>query len=85
MDNSYVAQDDYTMEDYSYVMGLNQVGAPVSTLGGNLPFSVENTVPGLSCFYQLNVSGDPLPAAIKIGTFSIDVNGNLIFTAGGGS
>ncbi len=84
-DNSYVSSTPgETMDDYIYAMGINQVGAPVSTLGGNLPFSVENAIPGSSSFYQLNAAGDPLPAAAKIGTFSIDVYGTLVFTAGGG-
>lgn len=67
----------------SYTADVSNGGqVDVSTLGGSSAFVVEQTVPGASRFFMLKSGSSPFPAALQVGTFSIDANGVLTFTAG---
>ena len=53
------------------------------TLGGAAAFSVQQSIPGTSTFFQIgaNNSVNP-PAAVQVGSFTIDADGVLTFIAG---
>jgi len=69
------------MSDYD----LPSLNTATATLGANLKFPVLNLIPGSSAFFRLDVANAPLSPATKIGTFQINSNYNLTFTAGGGN
>lgn len=55
----------------------------VSTMGGAAPFTLEQDVPGTARFFELKVStANPKPAAVRVGSFQLTVDGALTFTAG---
>jgi hypothetical protein len=67
----------------SYTADVSNGGQlDVSTLGGNAAFVIEQNIPGSSRFFMFKGGSAPFPAALQVGTFSIDANGVLTFTAG---
>ena len=59
--------------------------APPTELGGNVPFSVEQVIPGTLKLWAIQVSSaNPIPNASQVGTFSITASGTLNFTANNG-
>src|SRR5262249_13148265 len=55
----------------------------IPQLGGHVPFTVEKQIPGSFGLWQIQPSSaNPKPAATYVGSFTIDVDGTLTFTAG---
>lgn len=55
----------------------------IAKLGGNASFTVEQSIPGLLDFWQIETTASlPAPANKLIGTFYITTNGVLTFVAG---
>lgn len=72
----------YRLASYDYIMsggGINSGAIP--QFGGNVSFTVEQSIPGSFGFWQI-VPGASSQAATYIGTFAIDASGKLVFTAG---
>jgi len=72
----------YRLASYDYVVsggGINSGAIP--EFGGNVSFTVEGSIPGSFGLWQI-VPGASTQAATYIGTFTIDANGALQFTAG---
>jgi hypothetical protein len=56
---------------------------PAASLGGLTGFPIEGLIPATLSFYEFQVSSvTPKPAAALVGSFGLDANGNLTFTAG---
>jgi hypothetical protein len=74
----------YAASSYDNVVkgGGNASGIP--KLGGNAPFTVEQTIPGFLDFWQVQSTTiyPNSPPDKLIGTFTIDTNGVLTFIAG---
>jgi hypothetical protein len=61
----------------------NPDASGIPSLGSAALFDVERDIPGELNFYQLKAfNGSPKPAALFVGVFEMDVDGNLTFTAG---
>jgi hypothetical protein len=73
----------YKASSYDYVVsGGNFSG--IAKLGGNAPFTVEQAVPGLLDFWNIQPTAiypNPPPDKL-VGTFNITTNGALTFVAG---
>lgn len=55
----------------------------IAKLGGNAPFTVEQSIPGLLDFWQIETTASsPAPPDKLIGTFTITTGGGLTFVAG---
>ncbi len=72
----------YRLASYDYTVTGGGVNAgAIQELGGNVSFNVEQTIPGSFGFWQI-APGSSTQSATYVGTFTIDANGNLSFTAG---
>jgi hypothetical protein len=85
--NAYVIDTGGTYKLASYDQTVTGNGSAlnfVGQLGGDAPFTVQQTVPGFLDFWQVGTTTVyPNPPADKlIGTFTIDTNGVLTFVAG---
>lgn len=71
---------------YTGVMtGNGTVSAGADTLGAYVPYSISSPIAGSVRFFEITSSTTtPKPVAKQIGTFSVDVDGTLKFTAGAG-
>jgi len=83
--NAYVIQVGglYNASSYDYIVSGGNFGG-VAQLGGNAPFTVEQTVPATLDFWQIQSSSvypNPPPDKL-IGTFTVATNGTLTFVAG---
>jgi hypothetical protein len=80
---SYVVAPD---SPSSYTSRASNGGlVDASTLGGVSLFPIETTVPGSLHFFEIQASSlTPKPEATQLGTFDLDENGALTFTAGSG-
>ena len=75
----------YKFSSYEYVLSNGgQDYSLIPQLGGNVPFTVEQTIPGSLDFWavQPRESGGVSPADKLVGTFFISASGGLTFTAG---
>jgi hypothetical protein len=83
--HSYVVAPDH-ISSYSYITANGGVQpAAIPTLGGQTSFSVEQSIPGTSIFYEVQTSTVvPKPAARRVGAFAFAESGELTFTAGSG-
>jgi len=79
--NGYAAPTS-TVGSYTYVITGGGSGDE-ETMNGAAPFDVEQSIPGTSRFFQIGVhNGANPPAALQVGSFTVDANGNLTFIAG---
>jgi hypothetical protein len=73
-----------SLASYAYIVsggGVND--AYIAQLGGNVPFDVQGVASSTLGFWQIQpTNASPKPAATYVGTFVINVNGTLTFTAG---
>jgi hypothetical protein len=76
------AVDATDSSSYTYV--ASEGGhSDISTIAGTVPFPVEGEIPGTNRFFELKVSNVvSKPAATQIGSFGIDGESVLRFTAG---
>jgi hypothetical protein len=74
----------YKYSSYEYILDGGGSSYLVSQLGGNVPFVVEQTIPGSLDFWAVQPleSGGVAPADKYVGSFVISTNGVLTFTAG---
>lgn len=74
----------YKYSSYEYILDGGGSAYLVSQLGGNVPFTVEQTIPGSLDFWAVQPleSGGVSPPDKLVGTFDINANGVLTFTAG---
>ncbi|HEX7655033.1 MAG TPA: hypothetical protein VF607_16105 [Verrucomicrobiae bacterium] len=83
--NAYVIDTggQYKASSYDYVVS-GGLYSGIPKLGGNAPFTVEQSAPGFLDFWQIQPSSVyPNPPADKlVGTFVITADGTLTFTAG---
>ena len=88
--NSYVIAEsgglspNSSLGSYYYIVtGGGAHGNAIADFGGNVTFDVQGAAPTALGFWQIQPSTvNPKPAAAYIGTFVIDINGTLTFTAG---
>jgi len=73
----------YKASSYDYIVSGGTYNG-VSKLGGNAPFTVEQSVPGNLDFWQIESTSvyPNSPADQLVGTFSITSSGTLTFVAG---
>ena len=71
---------------YTGVMtGNGTVPAGADTLGAYLPYTISSPIVGTVRFFEITSStASPKPDAKQIGSFSVDADGTLTFTAGAG-
>lgn len=76
----------YKFSSYEYILDGGGSSYLVAQLGGNVPFTVEQTIPGSLDFWAVQPleAGGVSPADKFVGTFTISSNGVLTFTAGPG-
>ena len=74
----------YKYSSYEYILDGGGSSYLVSQLGGNVPFVVEQTIPGALDFWAVQPleSGGVSPPDKLVGTFNITSTGGLTFTAG---
>ena len=66
---------------YSYIASAGGT-LDVTTMGGAVPFPVEQDLPGRVRFFELQVStANPKPAAVLVGSFTLNARGELSFAA----
>ncbi|HWD19418.1 MAG TPA: hypothetical protein VHB20_09065 [Verrucomicrobiae bacterium] len=69
----------------SYTRTASGSGNDPTKLGGTSAFNVETTIPGAARFYDIgSVNGANPPVGAWVGTFSLDSNNVLTYTAGKG-
>ncbi|MDB6035568.1 MAG: hypothetical protein JWM16_5906 [Verrucomicrobiales bacterium] len=78
--NYAISQSDAT--SYTYIVSGGGAVDP-TTVGGLAPFQVENVNPTTLVLYEVKISNlNPKPAATLVGSFCLNPNGDLTFTAG---
>ena len=88
--NAYVIQEsgglspNSSLGSYDYIVsdgGVNE--AYIADFGGNVSFDVQGIASSTLGFWQIQPStANPKPSATYVGTFVLNVNGTLTFTAG---
>jgi hypothetical protein len=88
--NAYVIQEsggispNSSLGSYDYIVssgGVNE--ANIAQFGGNVPFDVQGVAATTLGFWQIQpTNAIPKPSATYVGTFVININGSLTFTAG---
>ena len=68
---------------YDYIASGGNLAQSVTTWNGLLTTPTEGTIPGTLTFYQIEPSPTtPKPPATFVGSFILDANGKLTYTAG---
>lgn len=69
--------------DYLVSGGTSSGANAIPQFGGNAPFTVEQTIPGLLDFWQIQATSSTTPVPDQlVGTFTITTSGVLTFIAG---
>jgi hypothetical protein len=74
----------YSIATYDEIVSANGVNATsISEFGGNAAFAVEGVAPAIAGFWQIQgTNGGPALPATYVGSFTVEANGTLTFTAG---
>jgi hypothetical protein len=87
--NAYVIQEsggispNSSLGSYDYIVSGGGVNPDIAEFGGNVPFDVQGVASTTLGFWQIQpTNAIPKPSATYVGTFVININGSLTFTAG---